>query len=184
MSRQRKVHQVVQHGEPWTCCDVLPEQVRVMGDVSVSVDAWRCLPRAAKCEACLGCGADRGSASHADILSVSLMLCGLAGSLPADAARLLADYVRGDAPALSPLLDLAEERGWHTPGNLPQPVGVEWPEATGHEHVWMPWRSGDRARTILEAPGSVRRCPCGLFEHEREALRRGAEMGLRRHTAR
>ncbi|MFZ9501544.1 MAG: hypothetical protein ACO27F_08220, partial [Beijerinckiaceae bacterium] len=48
-----------------------------------------------------------------------------------------------------------------------------WPSARPHDHTWLPWRSGDeRPSTTAFTKGGIpiRRCPCGVFEHEHESL--------------
>jgi hypothetical protein len=105
-------------------------------------------------------------ATRDHILSVALFCCALHGSIDPTMDAL----IREENPIAA--LDLAEQRGYDVPGNLPR-AEVEWPSASGgHVHVWLPWVSGEEARAIMVPPGaSPRRCTCGLFEHEPRYLR-------------
>lgn len=104
------------------------------------------------------------------ILSVSLMCGAIAGWIDDILARLIIDH---ESPIAA--LDLAEQRQLDRPGAWLR-VEVSWPEARGHEHTWLPWRSGDDHRAMQTAveifgsiaalPASIRRCTCGVFEHE------------------
>lgn len=115
----------------------------------------------------------RGAAAtlRSHILSVCLLVGALAGALPIEARRLIAAYCAGDADALLALADLVEERGLTGPLAQWAEERQGWLEATGHEHVWLPWVSGDGDRAIWASRGpsnfdGVRRCTCGVFEHE------------------
>lgn len=103
------------------------------------------------------------------ILAVSLFCGGLAGWIDATLARLIAD------PDPIAALDLAEQRGLDKPGAWPR-AEVIWPPAEEHEHIWLPWVSGDEdiAARACAIPGDrswlrpgdrswLRRCPCGEF---------------------
>lgn len=136
--------------------------------------AWRLLPRPAQCFRCVEhldtktgrkrLEPFRGETTHASRdqeLAVSLLCAALAGSWTADMRALLVD-----PDGVPVLLDLAEQ----CLGVWPV-VACEWPVVERHEHVWLKWRSGDRARATRDCaiPGDldwIRRCPCGVFEHE------------------
>jgi len=107
------------------------------------------------------------------ILSVALFCGALAGALPPTMRDLLAAHVAGDATAWPVLRDLALERGFGTDLAqwLPPAQCQAWIETGPHEHAWLKWYSGDRARAARECviPGDldfIRRCTCGMFEHE------------------
>lgn len=111
------------------------------------------------------------SATPDHILSVCLLVGAIAGALPVEARRLIAAYCAGDADALLALADLVEERGLTGPLAQWAEERQGWLEVTEHEHVWMPWVSGDGVCAIWASRGpsnfdGVRRCTCGVFEHE------------------
>lgn len=118
-----------------------------------------------------------------DARSVSLFCGALSGWLVDPVLRdLLAAHVAGDEAAGIVALDLAEQRGLHE-GRWER-VEVEWPRADAHEHVWLKWVRGDESRAFVPvaiAPGLIRRCPCGMFEHEHDGalLRRTVAASVR-----
>jgi hypothetical protein len=146
-----------------------------------TADVFRWLPPQAQCEHCARVVAS--VVQSRDNLSVSLFCGGLAGCLSAVRSRsgvTLADLVAAITPdddtAIGPALDLAEERGLDVPGAWPV-VEREWPRIERHEHRWLPWETGDEDRAIGEPPdgpwpGTVRRCTCGVFEHEERRCHR------------
>lgn len=98
-------------------------------------------------------------------LCAILGMLGMLGIARAD-PKLYA-LLAGDAADFAVALDHVEEhalyeRAWPR-------VEVAWLPVTGrHEHAWLPWRSGsERSLAMLARPaGEVRRCTCGVFEHE------------------
>lgn len=134
-------------------------------DDIATVAQFSFLPRSAQCDECAASASF--SAPRSDILSVSLFLLGLHGSLDDTLSALIAQHVSGDAAAGAVALDLAEARGYDRPGLLPV-TDVEWPWIDEHEHTWMPYRGvvpiGHTMAAL--ADGGIRRCPCGAFEHE------------------
>lgn len=110
------------------------------------------------------------------ILSVCLFVGALAGALPVEARRLIAAYCatkpdEHDPYALLGLVDLVEERGLTGPLAQWAEERQGWLEVTEHEHVWLPWVSGDEKRALRDCLGPpdfdlIRRCTCGMFEHE------------------
>lgn len=163
--------------------DIATGRYTVEDDIVPSA-VWFCLPRAIQCDACAArCESiefaqdsvrwslrpsieARGyaAATHAHILSVSLMLGGIAGALDRTLADLIAAHVAGDPAAASVALDLAEERGLDA--GLWSAVEVDWPVRDEHgtgdnPHVWLPVkREHDGHRWTSPV---WRRCPCGLY---------------------
>lgn len=109
------------------------------------------------------------------VLAVSIGVAGIAGWLvDSKLVALLAAYINGDEESGQIALDRAHELGLHEGGALP--VEVKWPKIKPHEHTWLPWARGDDERAMRTAaaaygaisalPCTIRRCTCGLFEHE------------------
>lgn len=169
MSETRKVW-------PWQEPDIRcgePVQLKPCPNQAIAIVLLPAGERRAMCERCM-------SARHAyykrriDYLvrdpRVAAVICAAIAGVRDD--RLLALNAADPAEAMV-LLDHFEEIGAHLPEfRWPEQEPREWLEVERHEHRWLVvlrWQRDDDdrvKRAVATIIGPVRRCTCGMFEHE------------------